>query len=178
MFKRVYSTLAKRGGRHSCEIPSRYFYNEILVMWSSRSEFLVGFWGWRPQKPHVVFYLISQRAGDVTSPAWLAYSLPLVFFFLSFLLRNWSQPLLIRSPKFFYRLTCHDPGLSTQVLNFENLTYLLYRVQKTAKNAFFHVFFTGWPHVFDRCAKTVCAKWNAKTNVIYDELSFIRYNND
>ena len=65
----------------------------------------------------------------------------------------------------FYRHTCHEPGLSTQVLNFENLTYLFHRVQKTAKKCLFHVFFTGRPHDFDRCAKTVCARRNAKTNV-------------
>ena len=36
----------------------------------------------------------------MTSPAWLAYSLPLVFF--SFLLfQSRSQPLLIRAPNFF-----------------------------------------------------------------------------
>src|SRR5208282_366217 len=86
--------------------------------------------------------LVSQRAGNVTSPAWLAYSLPMVFFIylyiLIFLSRNRSQPLLIRSPTFFYRHTCHDSGLSRWVLNLENLTYLFHRVQKTAKKAFFH----------------------------------------
>ena len=29
---------------------------------------------------------------------------------------------------------------------------------------FFHVFFTEWLHVFDRCTKTVCARQNPKTN--------------
>ena len=44
------------------------------------------------------------------------------------------------------------------------LTYFI-GCKKQLKKAFFHVFFTGCPHVFDRCAKTVCARRNPKTNV-------------
>ena len=38
-------------------------------------------------------------------------------------------------------------------------------MQKNAKNCIFSRVFTGWPHVFNRCAKTVCARRNPKTNV-------------
>ena len=55
--------------------------------------------------------------------------------------------------------------MSTHVSNFENLCYLFHRVQKTAKKARFHVFFTGWPHVFVHCAKTVWARRNSKTDL-------------
>ena len=58
------------------------------------------------------------------------------------------------------------------------LTYFI-GCRKQLKNAFFHMFFTRWPHVFDRCAKTVCARRNPKTKcVIYDELFFSQYNTD
>ena len=50
-------------------------------------------------------------------------------------------------------------------VRFQTYWLLISQDAKTAKNARFHVFFTGWPHVFDHCAKTVCARRNPKTNV-------------
>ena len=57
------------------------------------------------------------------------------------------------------------PWVVNAGLEFPKSYLLISQGAKTAKNAFFRVFFTGLPHVFDRCAKTVCARRNPKTNV-------------
>ena len=37
--------------------------------------------------------------------------------------------------------------------------------KKPPKNANFHVFFTGWPHIFVHCANTVWARGNLKADL-------------
>ena len=126
-----------------------------ITAWENWSNFLKGVLSFNG-----AVMVISQRAATVTSPAWLA-----MVYRWSFLFRSRSQPLLIRAPNLFYRHTCHDSGLSTHVSNFDYLLKLFHRVQKTATMHFFHVFFTGWLHVFDHCAKTVRVTRKTKTNV-------------
>ena len=112
-----------------------------------------------------VFIIISQRAATVTSPAWLAYGLPIFYLFIYFLFRNWSQPLLIRSPKFL--LPTHVSWLRVVNVGLEfRKSYLLisHGAKKPPKKPFSRVFHCR-PHVFDLRAKTGCARRNPKTNV-------------
>ena len=99
------------------------------------------------QKDVIIFngdvMVISQRAATWRRQrGWLIVYWWSFFSFI-FLYRNCSQPLLIRAPNLFYRHTCHDSGLSKHVSNFDYLLKLFHRVQKTATNAFFHVFSLG-----------------------------------
>ena len=117
---------------------------------------------------------ISQRAVTCRRQrGWLMVYRP-SFFLFSFLFRNWSQPILIRSSKCFYPHTNHDPGLSTQVLNFENLTYFT-GCKKPQKNAFFTCF--SWVTSRFRSLRKNGLGYSKTKNgwIIYNDLPFIRY---
>ena len=79
-------------------------------------------------------------------------------FSLSFLFRNWSQPLLIRSPTFFTDTCVMPQGCKRRSWISKILLTYLTGCKKPQKHALFNVFFTEWPHVFDHCAKTVWAR--------------------
>ena len=114
--------------------------------------------------------LISQRATTVTSSAKRTYSLWSFFFFIPEVISVVTYPIAknVFTDTRVMTLGCQRRSWISKFL----LTY--FTGCKRPLKMHFHVFFTGWLHVFDRCAKTVCARWNPKQ----DELSFIRYNTD
>ena len=114
-----------------------------------------------------VFFLVSARRRDVASVAGLWFTDRLLFFFLFFIYSgsNLSRYLSDRR-NFLTDTRVMDPTCQrTSRISKICVIDLCHRVQKTAKKADFHVFFTGWPHFFDRCTKTVCARRHPKTNM-------------
>jgi hypothetical protein len=87
--------------------------------------------------------IISQRAATVTSPAWLAYGLPMVFYSSFLFIPGVISAVTYPIAEFFNRHTCHVSGMSMHVSNFEKLSYLFHRVLKTAKMQFSRVFLLG-----------------------------------
>ena len=108
--------------------------------------------------------LVSARRRDVASVAGLWFTDRLFLFFFYYSGTDLSRYLSDR--RNFFTITrvitsgCQRRSWISKIL----LTYFT-GCNKPLKNAFFHVLFTGWPHVFDRCAKTVFARRNLKTNV-------------
>ena len=114
--------------------------------------------------------LVSAQATWRRQPGWLmvylwSFFLSFYLYLFIFLSRNWSQPLHIRSPKFFTNSRVMTQGCQRGPWISKILLTYFTGCKKPLKKAFFHVFFTGWPHVFDRCAKMVCARRNPKTTV-------------
>ena len=91
--------------------------------------------------------LVSQRAGDVTSPAWLAYSLQMVFFIFVYFFIFFIPELISAAtyPIAEIFLPTHVSELRVVNVRLEiRKSYLL--ISQGAKNrrhALFHVFFTG-----------------------------------
>ena len=111
--------------------------------------------------------VISRRGDvcDVTSGA--TYSLLGVFFFLSIFFYSSSNLSRYLSDlrDFCFRTRVMPRSFKRRRRISNILRTFCTGCKKPLKTAFFTFFFAGWPHVFDRCAKTVCARRNPKTNV-------------
>ena len=122
-----------------------------------------------------LYCIISQRAATWRCQrGWL-----IVYrwsFFLSFFIPELISAVSYKSAELF--LPTHVSWLRVVNARLEFRLYICIISQgaKNAQKCIFHVFFTGWLHVFDHCAKTGWARRNPKT--IYDDFSFIRYITD